>query len=119
MPNYNKCCLWNQYGRDILKVAILAVIKNSPSHGYSVLSDLEELGFSVSKYHPSIIYRVLRNLEHEALVESQWQISGVGPARRIYKITPKGEEYLKQWVLKSKDYMGLIERLTDFIQKGG
>ncbi|AEH50332.1 PadR family transcriptional regulator [Pseudothermotoga thermarum] len=113
------CCHWNDYGKDVLKAAILAVVKNNPSHGYSLLSDLQELGFDISKYHPSVIYRILRNLEAEGLLESEWQTFKAGPARRVYKITQKGELFLKQWAENSKHYIVFLQKLVEFVQKGG
>ncbi len=113
------CCHWSHCGRDLLRIAILVAVKSSPSHGYSLLTDLEELGFDISRYHPSVIYRTLRNLESEELLESEWQTPEAGPARRIYRITPKGEQLLKQWAEGSKEYIQFLLKLVEIVQKGG
>ena len=42
-----------------------------------------------------IIYTILRKMEGEGLLVSNWDIQESGPARRIYHITKEGLEYLK------------------------
>jgi DNA-binding PadR family transcriptional regulator len=44
------------------------------------------------------LYRLLRALEEEELVSSEWDASSPGPAKRRYAITPAGERLLDQWV---------------------
>jgi len=46
---------------------------------------------------PGSIYRNLRRMEEEGLVESEWDTPGRGPARRRYRITPQGLERLDAW----------------------
>ena len=61
-----------------------------------------------------MIYRHLRELEAEGLVQSEWQTEGTGPARRIYHLTPEGDDALSLWV----DYMQKqADNLIRFIQK--
>jgi DNA-binding PadR family transcriptional regulator len=43
------------------------------------------------------LYRLLRALEEEELVSSEWDDSSPGPAKRRYAITPAGEQLLDHW----------------------
>ena len=43
------------------------------------------------------LYRLLRGLEEEGLVSSEWDDSSPGPAKRRYAITPAGERLLGHW----------------------
>jgi DNA-binding PadR family transcriptional regulator len=61
-----------------------------------------------------MIYRHLRELEADGLVQSEWQTEGTGPARRIYRLTSDGEEVLALWI----DYMeSQATNLVNFINK--
>ena len=44
------------------------------------------------------LYRILRSLEREGLVDSTWQEAAPGPAKRTYVITQSGRRVLAQWV---------------------
>jgi PadR family transcriptional regulator PadR len=62
---------------------------------------------------PGMIYRHLRQLEEDGLVSSSWETEGVGPAKRVYRLTPEGEEVLAAWV----DHMEKqVENLSSFIK---
>ena len=43
------------------------------------------------------LYRVLRALEEDGLVTSEWQDALPGPAKRVYRLTPPGERLLADW----------------------
>jgi PadR family transcriptional regulator PadR len=44
------------------------------------------------------LYRILRSLERDGLVDSAWDDDAPGPAKRIYVITESGLRVLAQWV---------------------
>jgi DNA-binding PadR family transcriptional regulator len=44
------------------------------------------------------LYRVLRALEEDGLVQSEWDAAEPGPAKRRYELTPQGRELLRAWV---------------------
>ena len=82
-----------------LQPCLLVMLHRGEAHGYSLLNGLDEFGFNPDRKDPSMIYRALREMEDNGLVTSQWdQDSSLGPQRRVYQITPEGEEYLIGWV---------------------
>jgi len=52
----------------------------------------------VSDVDPGFLYRTLRHLEHDGMVNSSWDMDGEGPARRLYQVTPEGSKYLRAWI---------------------
>jgi DNA-binding PadR family transcriptional regulator len=47
-------------------------------------------------------------------VSSEWKTDGAGPAKRVYELTPEGEEVLDLWVA----YMqGQADALLQFIER--
>jgi PadR family transcriptional regulator PadR len=82
-----------------LQPCLLVMLHRGEAHGYSLLNGLDEFGFSPGQKDPSLLYRALRDMEETGLVTSEWdQDSSLGPQRRVYQITPEGEEYLTDWV---------------------
>jgi poly-beta-hydroxybutyrate-responsive repressor len=84
-----------------------------PSYGYELIKSIQEFGFMKGQAPPGMIYRHLRQLEEDGLVSSSWETEGVGPAKRVYRLAPEGEEVLAAWV----DHMEKqVANLTSFIK---
>ncbi|MCD4689117.1 MAG: helix-turn-helix transcriptional regulator, partial [Desulfuromonadaceae bacterium] len=60
------------------------------------------------------LYRTLRQLEIDGHVTSDWDVSGHGPAKRLYRLTPGGEEFLQQWTQLIGKMSGAM---SDFVLK--
>jgi poly-beta-hydroxybutyrate-responsive repressor len=84
-----------------IQPSLLLGLKIKPSYGYELINNIHEFGFVRGQAPPGMIYRHLRGLEADGLVQSEWQTEGSGPARRIYRLTPEGDEALALWI----DYM--------------
>jgi poly-beta-hydroxybutyrate-responsive repressor len=54
--------------------------------------------------NPGTLYRTLRQMEKDGVVESSWETSRGGPARRMYSITDAGEAYLEFWAKALEQY---------------
>lgn len=78
-----------------LTAVLLLQLRELNSYGYDLLEKAAAFGFAA--LNPGTLYRVLRQMEKEGLVNSGWDTSGQGPARRVYSITDAGEAYLKLW----------------------
>lgn len=81
--------------RNFMRPCLLLFIAQQPSHGYDLLERLRELGYR--QIDAGGLYRSLRSMEQESLVESSWQPSESGPPRRIYRLTEDGEDWLHAW----------------------
>ena len=77
--------------------ALLLLLRERPAHGYDLLERLPELT-GEARIEMGNLYRLLRGLEDEGLVSSEWDGSSPGPAKRRYAITPRGEQLLDHWV---------------------
>jgi poly-beta-hydroxybutyrate-responsive repressor len=97
-----------------IQPSLMLGLKIRPSYGYELIHNLQNFGFVKGQAPPGMIYRHLRELEADGLVESEWQTEGTGPARRIYRLTAEGEEVLALWI----DYMeSQANHLINFINK--
>lgn len=118
------CRKWTALtSQSLLSALILSVLAKKSLHGYSLLDELKEMGIDTSLIHHTVIYRLLRFMEVNGLVKSEWETGGTGPARRIYMITELGIEYLKDWYMKVKDDLNIMEKIMKNIEesilKGG
>jgi poly-beta-hydroxybutyrate-responsive repressor len=99
-----------------IQPSLLLGLKIKPSYGYELINSMHEFGFIQGQAPPGMIYRHLRGLEADGLVQSEWQTEGSGPAKRIYHLTPEGNEALSLWI----DYMQKqADNLMKFIKAYG
>ena len=97
--------------KGILSIAIIDLIKDKSVHGGEIYQSLKEK-FQIDTPR-GIIYALLRRMEADGLVVSNWDIRDSGPARRKYHITKEGLEYLKTAMDRLKRSRELIVILLD------
>ena len=88
--------------------AVLLVLRDNPGHGYELL---EAPGAHAGRAdRQGNLYRILRSLERDGLVDSTWDDNAPGPAKRVYVITQSGRRVLAQWVEAFSKIESQIER---------
>lgn len=92
------CGMGNLY-RFVEPVALYLLRIRGRTHGYDLLGALNDNALTDSRIEPGALYRTLRRLEEYGFVVSEWDVSGGGPARRVYELTPDGEEHLREWLV--------------------
>jgi PadR family transcriptional regulator, regulatory protein PadR len=90
------CGLGNLY-RFVEPVALYLLKMKGRTHGYDLAGAMNEFALTDSVIEPGALYRTLRRLEENGYVVSTWDVTGAGPARRNYELTPAGEEHLLEW----------------------
>ncbi len=88
--------------RNWLVPVILLTLREWNSYGYELMERTAAFGFEAM--NPGTLYRTLRQMEKEGVVESKWETSKGGPARRMYTITDAGEAYLDFWAQALEQY---------------
>ena len=76
--------------------AILLLLRERPAHGYDLLERLPAL-IGEERVDVGNLYRVLRALEEQGLVASEWDEKLPGPAKRTYELTEAGGAALERW----------------------
>jgi DNA-binding PadR family transcriptional regulator len=71
--------------------ALLLLLRERPAHGYDLLERLPELT-GEQRVEMGNLYRLLRALEEEELVASEWD-----DGKRTYAITERGRHLLDHW----------------------
>ena len=93
--------------------ALLLLLRERPAHGYDLLEHLPELT-GEQRVEMGNLYRLLRALEEEGLVSSEWDASSPGPAKRRYALTPTGARLLDQWAEALRRSQ---ERTSEFLKR--
>jgi PadR family transcriptional regulator, regulatory protein PadR len=88
--------------RNWLVPVILLTLREWNSYGYELMERTAAFGFEAM--NPGTLYRTLRQMEKEGVVESKWETSKGGPARRMYSITDAGMAYLDFWAEALEQY---------------
>lgn len=93
--------------RGSLVLCVLSAL-SEPRYGYSLVQSLSESGISVDA---GTLYPLLRRLEKQELLKSEWETSSQKP-RKYYERTRFGDtvyaELLAQWDSMSASIKGLV-----------
>ncbi len=95
-----------------LRCCLLLLIAETPSHGYDLVERLSDLG--MADVDPPTVYRTLRALDEDGLVECWWEESAAGPVRRRYRIRDAGVASLEGWAATVDDSLSV---LTSFVAR--
>ncbi|WP_062110088.1 PadR family transcriptional regulator [Bacillus niameyensis] len=100
--------LMTELRRGTLTLAVLSQLR-TPQYGYSLVQLLEEAGITIDQ---STLYPLLRRLEKQELVTSNWDTSESRP-RKYYVVSEYGLEIFlqlkKEWIKNSKELYNLLE----------
>jgi DNA-binding PadR family transcriptional regulator len=76
--------------RGVLSIAVLSQLSKE-EYGYSLLKALSDKGLEIDQ---STLYPLLRRLESQGLLQSDWRIVDEARPRRYYVISPQGRAVL-------------------------
>lgn len=92
--------------RGTVVMAALATLTR-PTYGYALLEELAAAGFAVDG---NTLYPLLRRLEKQGLLTSEWNTEESRP-RKFYRCTPEGEALLTALLDEWQSLHTAIERL--------
>jgi poly-beta-hydroxybutyrate-responsive repressor len=110
--NSNRNCPDGKIERFIEPCLLLLVAEN-PSHGYELMENLVQFSFDPRCQDPGQVYRTLRRMEKEGLVQSVWETGQAGPARRRYEITGDGTDVLHAWMQTLENRIRMVQKLLN------
>ena len=97
--------------RGIVALAALSALR-TPTYGYSLQQRLAEQGFDIDQ---GTLYPLLRRLDEQGLLESDWSIDE-GRPRKYYRLSAQGAEVLasltEQWGRMVKVVDGMLAAFT-------
>jgi PadR family transcriptional regulator PadR len=85
---------------------ILSILNQGESYGYAIIQKLRDVSDSHVEWTDGMLYPVLRRLESQGLIRSEWRVGDTGKNRRYYRIEKSGKEQLRehkrQWTLTNR-----------------
>lgn len=90
---------------------MLLALRDGSSHGYDLADAVGEL-IGVDRVDYGNLYRLLRSLEADGAVISEWNDELPGRSKRMYELTPQGTELLDAWIAALESTQ---ERLAGFL----
>jgi len=93
--------------RGVIVLAVLSQLQEE-QYGYSLMKRLSDKGLEIDQ---GTLYPLLRRLESQGLLESNWRVEGERP-RRYYFTSPQGVKALKQ--LK-EEWAGIVSMMKKML----
>jgi DNA-binding PadR family transcriptional regulator len=96
----------NELRRGVIVLAVLSQL-NEEQYGYSLMKLLSQQGLEVDQ---GTLYPLLRRLESQGLLSSDWNTEGSRP-RRYYVISSAGQEVLPKLKEEWNNIVSMMERM--------
>jgi PadR family transcriptional regulator, regulatory protein PadR len=93
--------------RGCLTVAVLAQLR-AEHYGYTLRRALADLGLDIDE---GTLYPLLRRLEAQDLLSSEWREEG-GRNKRFYRLSAEGRQMLKQLLAEWKGLNATLDRIV-------
>jgi PadR family transcriptional regulator, regulatory protein PadR len=94
--------------RGVIVLAAMSQLAQE-QYGYSLIKNLKEKGFEVGQ---DTLYPLLRRLEDQGLLDSEWRVDDPRP-RRYYILNSTGKELFEQISAEWKEQNTIIRRLLN------
>ena len=98
----------------MLTLAVLSQLKDE-QYGYSLKQSLEEQGMDINE---GTLYPLMRRLESQGLLESDWKVIDDARPRRYYKMSVEGETVFANLTQEWQEMVVVMSQLLD-VQIGG
>lgn len=106
--------LTQELRRGILVLAALSQLKEE-KYGYALISSLAEKGLDIEQ---GTLYPLLRRLEEQGLLVSEWNVEGSRP-RRYYALSESGRTIFQDLTEDWRQLTEVMELLLADIANGG
>jgi DNA-binding PadR family transcriptional regulator len=100
--------LTQELRRGVLVLATLSQLGKA-RYGYALINRMAEQGLEIEQ---GTLYPLLRRLEEQSLLVSEWNVEGSRP-RRYYRISPDGQEVLGRLATDWRELGDVINHLLE------
>ncbi len=110
---------WHVRGRveRFVEPVVLLLLGEGGEHGYELLDRVAQL-IPGERIDMGNLYRLLRALEEDGLVRSEWDESLPGPAKRTYELTDEGRDLLRAWAKALRETQSVVQGFLDRYGEG-
>ena len=101
----------SQMRKGTLEYCILLLLRKEPAYTSSIIQKLHEAKLIVVD---GTLYPLLARLKNSGLLDYYWEESTQGPPRKYYKLTEKGEEFLKELQISWQELNDTINHISNY-----
>lgn len=98
-----------QFRKGVLEICVLTLISKKDMYGYEIVQNISK----VIDVNEGTIYPILRRLTKDEYFESYILESSEGPARKYYKITTAGKNYLERMINEWNDFVSAVSSIIN------
>ena len=91
---------------------ILSLVEDQARHGYDIARLIELRSKGEITFHAASLYPLLYRLEQRSWIKGRWVERAGQRRRRMYRITPKGQEVLTAQRQSWQAFVAAINRVT-------
>lgn len=96
-----------QFKKGILEICVLVLLNKQDHYGYELVQKISDK-IQISE---GSMYPLLRRLTKEGYFTTYYQESTGGPARKYYKLTDLGRNYLEQQLKEWQAFSNAVDQL--------
>jgi len=89
-------------------VLILRTLTRADMHGYAISQWIRERSGGALAVEDAALYQALHRLERKGWVEAEWGTSDSNRRVKIYQITPRGRQQLRDDVAELRRYVAAL-----------
>ena len=95
-----------QMRKGVLEFCILSILKNGDAYASDIIERLKNAKIIVVE---GTLYPLLTRLKNADLLSYRWEESRSGPPRKYYKLSKKGQDFLKELDITWKELVKAVE----------
>lgn len=102
----------------LMQPILLSIVAQAPLHGYAIAQHVMQTGLFGSQ-SPDVtgIYRMLKSMVNDGVLEQKESESPVGPPRKLYTVTPLGRECIKHWIISLSAHREHLNNVLDCLNR--
>lgn len=74
------------------KPLVLAILKRGENYGYQIIQSVRNLSGGKLEWSEPMLYPLLKRMERDGLIRSEWKLTENKRFRRYFRLTDKGLE---------------------------
>ena len=98
-----------QMKKGILEFCILSILSNGDHYPSEIINKMKDAKLLVVE---GTLYPLLMRLKNDGLLSYRWEESTSGPPRKYYKLTPLGEQFLKELEITWTELVEAVSKTT-------
>ncbi len=99
-----------QMKKGVLEFCILSVLSKTEHYPSEIIDKMKQAKLIVVE---GTLYPLLTRLKNDGLLSYRWEESTSGPPRKYYKLTPVGEQFLKELNITWKEMVESVNKTVN------